>query len=210
MSDYINVLKDVNNEIELLMNDREEKTKQKAERSKKEPTAKKVKKPTKKEQQITELANNTVMPEHYFMVWTEKELKEMCRFLKYEDTIAVDTETMGVTWTTDEIVGISFYAPHRGYYVPLKHIEETCLPKELVIQYIKPILEDRNKKFLFHNFRFDAHILRHWTGINMECYFDTMIAAKLLDENQSAALKDLAPYYLGVEADKFSTIFGKQ
>ncbi|MEC0276923.1 DNA polymerase [Peribacillus frigoritolerans] len=57
--------------------------------------------------------------------------------------------------------------------------------------------------------KFDCHIMRHWMDIKIIPYLDTMLAAKLLDENTSAALKDLAPYYLKVEADKFSTLFGK-
>jgi DNA polymerase I len=212
MSDYTQVLQDVSNEIEQLLNERDEETKKKAERAKRGAKAKSAKKLTKKEQQILELANNTVLPEHYSIVWTEEDLKELTRFLTYEEAIAVDTETMGVNWPTDEIVGISFYAPHRGYYIPLKHIDEDvhCLPKELVANELRPILEDEKKKLLLHNAKFDCHILRHWMNIRIKPYFDTMIAAKLLDENTSAALKDLAPYYhLVDQADKYSTLFGK-
>jgi DNA polymerase-1 len=53
------------------------------------------------------------------------------------------------------------------------------------------------------------HILRNWMDIRIIPFFDTMIAQALLDENQSKALKDVAPYYLGVTADRFGSIFGK-
>ena len=49
----------------------------------------------------------------------------------------------------------------------------------------------------------------NWMGIDVDCYFDTMIAQALLDENQSKALKDLAPKYLKIPADRFSVLFGK-
>lgn len=205
-----------------LLEVREQKEKEREKRKLKTKT-----KLTKKELQIIELASYTVLPEHYKVVWTEDDLEEMCEFFKREEYIAVDTETMGVNPFVDEIVGFSMYAPHKGFYVPLKHKDDVnitkelisehmtvgvdyveCLPKELVIQKIKPILEDKNKKLLLHNAKFDMHVFRIWMGINITPYFDTMIAQWLLDENQSKALKDIAPLYLKVEADKFSTLFG--
>lgn len=173
---------------------------------------------------LFDIAKNVVMPTYYKTVWTEEDLKELCFWLKTQPMVAVDTETMGLEVFKDEIVGISFYAPNQGWYIPLKHwhdIGDTqppdgvigidyikCLPKSLVSQMLKPILEDRTKKFLFHNAKFDLHILHNWMGIDMMAYFDTMIAQALLDENVSKALKELAPRYLNIPADRFSTLFG--
>lgn len=53
------------------------------------------------------------------------------------------------------------------------------------------------------------HVLRNWMGIYLEPAFDTMIAQAVLDENRSKALKDLAPLYLKIPADKFGQLFGK-
>lgn len=197
--------------IEDLLDEREEKTKQKVARARTESKPKAIKKITKKEQQIIELANSTVLPDHYSTVWTMEDFTELCAWLKSETVIAVDTETMGVNSFKDNIVGISFYAPHKGYYLPLKHVDEdlVCLDKWMVQGALKPILEDENKKYLFHNAKFDCHILWNWMGIKIVPYFDTMIAAGLLDENTSKALKDLAPIYLKVPADKYGSIFGK-
>lgn len=218
-------------DVASILNEREEKTKKKTERAKKGVKPKSAKKLTKKELQILELSNRTVLPEHYEVIWTEDHLDEAVNWLTQHEIIAVDTETMGTTWYKDEIVGISMYAPTRGFYIPLKHRDEIddeeyekvrrnpnikvgidyvkCLPKDLVIRKIKPLLEDKSKKFILHNAKFDIHILRHWCGINLTAYFDTMIAQALLDENQSKALKDMAVLYLKVEADRYSTLFGK-
>lgn len=211
LSEYADLIKDSIVDIGNLLEEREEKAKQKAIRSKTEIKPKPVKKLTKKEQQITELARNTILPDYYHTVWTADEFREMCEWLESQPVVAVDTETMGVNSFKDDIVGISFYAPHKGYYLPLKCANEdfTCLPKYFVQGRLKRILEDENKKFLLHNAKFDCHILYNWLGIDMNPYFDTMIAAGLLDENTSKALKDLAPLYLKVPADKYSTLFGK-
>ncbi|MGA4519290.1 DNA polymerase [Solibacillus silvestris] len=211
MTNYENILRDSVVDIENLLEEREEKAKKKAVRAKSEVKPAAVKKVTKKEKQIEELAAMTILPDHYSTVWTEEDFEELCEWLKYHNTIAVDTETMGVNSFKDDIVGISFYAPHKGYYLPLKHDDPdvTCLSKEYVKGPLKRLLEAKNKKFLFHNYKFDAHVLHNWMDIDIKCYFDTMIAAGLLDENTSKALKDLAPLYLKVPADKFSTLFGK-
>lgn len=211
MTNYEDILqKDLAGELEGLLTERDEKTKKKTKRAKKGEDVKSVKKLTKKEQQIIDLANQTVLPDNYFLLWTEQELREAVSWLGKQSVVALDTETMGVNWTTDEIVGISFYAPDRGYYIPLKHRDEDihCLPKQLVIDILRPLFEEKDIKWLLHNYKFDAHIMRQWMGIKFNAYFDTMIAAALLDENQSKALKDLAPHYLKIEADKFSTLFG--
>ncbi|WMT39258.1 DNA polymerase [Paenibacillus sp. D2_2] len=197
-------------EVTDLFEIREAQTEQKRTRTRADLTEKSVaKKITKKEQQIIDLANNTVLPDYYHIVWTADELGDMCRWLRFQSVIAVDTETMGVNPFVDEIVGISVYAPHRGYYLPLKHTEETCLPREFVADMLRPIFEDRRIKFLLHNAKFDMHVLWNWMQIRLMPWFDTMIGQAILDENQSKSLKDMASYYLKVDADKFSTLFSK-
>ncbi len=199
---------------------------------------KSAKKLTKKEKQIHQMAEITLMPAHYSMVWTEAELDECVEWLSTHDVISIDTETMGVHPWLDEIVGISFYAPHRGFYIPLKHkdnienVEEIptevldaegnairaavvgvdyvkCLSKEVVTEKLRPLIEVADKKWLGHNIKFDMHVLRNWLGLRIKPWFDTMIGAAILDENQSKKLKDLAPYYLKVEAETFGKLFGK-
>lgn len=171
---------------------------------------KSVKKLTKKERQILETAQNTVLPDHYFTVWTEEDLRELCGWLEPLTEVAIDTETMGLQPFKDPIVGISFYAPHRGYYIPLRHAdpEVQCLPLELVAKVLKPLLEDPKKQWLLHNAKFDIHVLWKWLGIELKPFFDTMIAQALLDENQSKRLKDLATLYLKIPADNFNELFG--
>ncbi len=192
-------------------------------KEKKKPTKKKL---TKKEQQILEMAENTVMPMHYATVWTSEDLNRLCEWVAKQEVIAVDTETTGVNVFKDSIVGISLYAPHQGWYIPIKHldsVEETpsnprwlvgthyvkCLPKDLIIRKLKPLLEDPKKKLIWHNYKFDFHVLRRF-GIKVNCYFDTLVAQSLLDENVSKKLKDLAPLYLGIPSDTFSKLFGKE
>jgi DNA polymerase-1 len=205
-----------------------EKQKKKRNKEVKKEAPVKVKKLTKKQQQILELANETILPENYHVVWTEKQLDDMCDLLTLEEYVAVDTETTGINPFVNEIVGFSLWLPkfNCGYYVPLKHVDDIgsshppvggrvgidyvkCLSKDTVIKKVKPLLEDSKKKLILHNSKFDMHILYNWLGIKITPYFDTMIASALLDENQSKGLKELSGIYLKEPADKFSTLFGK-
>ena len=223
-------------EIESLLNAREETTKVKAERAKSATKKKKVKKLSKKEQQILDMARTTYLPSNYETVWTKEQLVAMVDYFKDKEYIAVDTETLGVQPFKDDIVGFSIYTPDKGYYVPIQHKDDittnveakesydnriangeelvlgrdyvSCLPRFMVHSLMKPLLEDGSKKFIGHNCKFDSHILRNWLSINIRWFYDTMIGQALLDENQSKRLKDMAPYYLKVEADTFGTLFG--
>lgn len=225
------VLEEISSVLEVL--DRKTETKRKKTQ---DTTKKSVKKLTKKQLQIQEMSQVTVLPEHYRTVWTITDLEALCKWLSEQKIVAVDTETTGLDTFRDTIVGISLYAPHQGWYIPLKHNADIkanaeamafykenggsaeltvgvdyvdCLPKHLVALKLRPLLEDPNRKFLFHNARFDMHILLNWMGIKVKPYFDTMVAAALLDENESKALKDLATKWLKIPSDRFSTLFGK-
>lgn len=191
----------------------------------------------KKERQIFHLAKEVVMPDNYHTIWTLPEMEKFISHIKQHTEIAVDTETTGLDiFNKDKIVGMSFYFDDTGYYIPLYHIDDiqhneiakeayeellksgrpevgkdfiACPEKQEVINYIRPILEDKTKQFIFHNAKFDIHVIKENLSINVEAYFDTLIAFKLLNENTSAKLKDLSVIYLGLPADKFSTLFGK-
>ncbi len=188
-----------------------------------------IKKLTKKQTQILELANATVFPDNYRIVWTEYDLNVLCGQLYTEEYISNDTETLGLDTFRDEIVGLSIWLPSYdlGYYIPLKHKDDIgdapaegtvgvdyvkCLPKDLVAKYLKPCLERRGLKIIGHNYKFDAHVLYNWLGIRTidNLYFDTMVASALLDENKPKNLKDLSGIYLKEPADRFTTLFGKE
>ena len=189
----------------------------------------------KRELQIIKIARETVLPLHYKTVWTEEDLEELVNWLSGLSIVAIDTETTGTDKYRDEIVGISFYAPHRGYYVPLKHVDDIrynkdayeefiegggegklvlgvdyvkCLPLELVKEKLKPILERKNLNKIFHNYGFDYHIIRRYLDVKVECAFDTMIAQAILDETQPKALKHMATHYLKIPSDTYSELFG--
>jgi len=211
---------------------------------KKKPRAKKEVKPTiikvtKKEQQLIDIAASTILPDDYFMCWTQQDVQHMVSFLEKCPLIAVDTETTGLHVFKDKIVGMSLFGMTRekerkGFYLPFRHYHDIrvspekrkeyeahkdtfilgrdfvlCLDKKDTADKLRPLLQDRSKKFLLANSKFDQHVMVNNLGIVVKPFFDVLIASRLIDENSIHKLKILATKYLGVEASTFSSLFGK-
>jgi DNA polymerase-1 len=111
---------------------------------------------------------------------------------------AFDLETTGLEeWTDDaQPVTIGFsWEPGTAVVVPLYHPEATWGDPSSVIRQLKSVLES-HPKLIGHNGKFDARWLAA-SGIFVNVYFDTMLAAHLLDENNSKGLKQLSQLHLG-------------
>lgn len=107
--------------------------------------------------------------------------------------IAVDTETDGLDYMTNNIIGISFATKNMGAYLPM----DKPWPSS-VLANLKNILENENKFFIYHNYGFDTKMFKR-LEINARCDFDTMIASWCLDENRRHGLKSLAKSLLNAK-----------
>jgi len=118
--------------------------------------------------------------------------------------IAVDTETQGLKWH-HKIIGVSFtFSEDDNYYIPFRHITEQHQPD--VDEFRATLNEMFNLPeavYVFHNYKFDYHMLRK-DGIvlNGEVH-DTMLMHYILDENSSHALKNLAENLIDSDAHKY-------
>lgn len=129
--------------------------------------------------------------------------------------MALDTETSGLNPLCDKIAGICLFAPGlKGVYVPVNHfsyitgqrVDAQLNPKDatrLFNEFIVP-------KVIFHNAKFDIRFMRNQLGVEIEPFWDTLIAAKLLNENErSHSLKPLHKKYVNpdIEDYKFDSLF---
>jgi DNA polymerase I len=149
-----------------------------------------------KAQTIRKMIENK--PENYHVINDFEAFVNMLSDLRKEEEFAIDTETTGLDYFKDKIVGISITLPKVDYhvYIPINHTEGKQLPEEYVLTKLKPILENPNQKKILFNAKFDIHMfIRH--GIRMQgVWFDGLVAMKLLNENEpSYALKNLATKY---------------
>jgi DNA polymerase I len=158
-------------------------------------------------------------PKNYHTVHTVEQLFNLKEMMSKEDEIAVDTETTGLDYFEDVIVGISFTLPKADYhcYIPVAHNHPDVkqLDRKYVLESLRELLESDELKKIYFNAKYDIHMFRRH-GIKMGGFhFDGLIAMKLLNENEpSYALKNLASKYgkfFGFvdKSATFEDLFGK-
>lgn len=138
-------------------------------------------------------------PKNYHTIITVDQLFQLKQDLEKETEIAIDTETTGLDYFTDSIVGISFTLPRADYsaYIPVAHnFDVKQLDRDYVLESLRELLESDDLKKIYFNAKYDIHMFRRH-GIKMGGFhFDGLIAMKLLNENEpSYALKNLATKY---------------
>ena len=125
--------------------------------------------------------NFKINTKEYQSIITEKSLDNWLKILNEQSVIAVDTETSSLNPLEADLVGVSFsYAPNKACYIPLAHKNIKGLKKKLVLEKIKPILEDSSIKKVGQNIKFDYVILKQ-NGIEINSIEDTMLLSYVLD-----------------------------
>lgn len=112
--------------------------------------------------------------------------------------IAIDTETNNsLDPLTCKLMGLCLYAPGlKAAYIPVNHRDPETkirLARQLTESDIKRELERvlaSGIKIITHNGKFEYEVLKCTCDICVESYWDTMVAARLLDENERYGLKE--------------------
>ena len=133
---------------------------------------------------------------------TEAKLEQLVNTLKQhtdpDKPVAWDTETTSLETHLADLVGLGCCWGDRDTdiaYIPTAHTEGTQLDKKLVLDTLKPILEDSKYPKAFQNAKFDRLVL-HYQGIELAgTVFDTMLASYVLNPEQTHNLGDLSERY---------------
>lgn len=110
--------------------------------------------------------------------------------------VAVDTETNNsLDPFTCKLMGPCLYTPgQKNAYIPINHVDLNTgerLSWQLTEQDIKEQFDRlKDTKVVMHNYHFDYEVLYCTCGCSMNIYWDTKVGANLLNENESAKLKD--------------------
>lgn len=137
-------------------------------------------------------------------------------FENSSEIIAVDTETMGLNYFTDYIVGISLCDGGDGLYLPLNHasyVYGTRLDGQLNVDEVAKVFEKymNSKKWIYHNGKFDLNVFKTAFGFDMPMpYWDTLIFAHLYKSNEEHGLKYIYNKYIAEEdegVNKFEKLF---
>ena len=127
---------------------------------------------------------------------TRQELHEYIDAAIENGIIAVDTETNNsLDPLTCKLMGPCIYTPgQKNAYIPVNHVDpvtKDLLPEQCTEEDIAEEFERlTGVKIIMHNGKFDYQVIKCTVGVSMPPYWDTMIGAKILDENErSAGLK---------------------
>lgn len=120
-------------------------------------------------------------------------------YVKYIDKsiengiIAVDTETNNSLDPLHcKIMGLCLYTPGmRACYIPVNHVDTDTrerLDWQLTEQDLaEQLVRLKDTKILMHNGKFDYQVIKCTCGVELKIYWDSLIAAKILDENEKSA-----------------------
>ena len=128
-----------------------------------------------------------------------KELNAVLAKLNAETVVAFDTETTGLDYDKDKLVGFSFcFDEKEAFYVPFAHFYlgvPNQISQEDAKAAIRKIFES---KVVGHNIKFDLHFVSRFLGVKtIEIYADSMILAWLINPESALSLDKLSEKLLG-------------
>ena len=153
-----------------------------------------------------EVSYETIYDEARLDVWLTK--------LQAAEYFAFDTETTSLDYMEAELVGVSFAIEQgEAAYVPVAHDYMDAPPqlaRELVLERLKPLLEDPDKPKVGQNLKYDTSVLANY-GLNMRgVRYDTMLESYVVDSTATRHDMDsLALKYLSYKTVHFEDIAGK-
>lgn len=126
--------------------------------------------------------------------------------------IAVDTETdNSLDPLTCKIMGLCLYTKNqKNTYIPVNHVNldtKERLDNQITESQIKEQLRrlvDNNVKIIMHNGKFDYQVIKCTCDIELPIYWDTMIGARILNENERAGLKEQYITKIDSSIEKYS------
>ncbi len=128
-----------------------------------------------------------------------KELNKILSLLKEDTLVAFDTETTGLDYEKDKLVGFSFaFNEEEAYYVPFGHFY-LGVPEQIDEENIKTAMRKIFKsKVVGHNIKFDMHFVsRFLEDDSLTVYSDSMILAWLVKSDTALSMDKLSEWYLG-------------
>jgi len=149
-------------------------------------------------------------PGIYRAVRSPEELDLWVSRAREAGTVAFDTETTGIDPMTAELVGFSLsLRAGEACYVPVTAPAGEGLGLEAVLPRLKTLMEDPEVRVVGQNIKFDYKVL-HRLGVRLRPWFDTMIAAWLLDADAgSYGMDRLAEVHLGMETLRYDSVVPK-
>lgn len=147
---------------------------------------------------------------NYEIIDNEKALKTLKSNLHETEICAVDTEASSKDSHSATLFGIAFSNGKWNCYVPMLDKDLKGISAKKVLREIKGVLENKGRKYIGHNMKYDYVLLRRH-GIHIKTmYFDTMLAAfECYGDLDFLNLGFLSEKLLGRKKTPFKEMLGK-
>ena len=148
--------------------------------------------------------------EDTIVITSKDEFKEYIDASISNNIIAIDTETNNsLDPITCKLMGACIYTPGKKQaYIPVNHVDKNTgerLPNQLLET---DIAEQFNRlmstNIVMHNAKFDIEVIHCTCDCDLVAYWDTELAARILDENEKAALKEQYRLHIDSTQEKYS------
>lgn len=151
-----------------------------------------------------------VYKEQTTVIYTIEDLHKYIDAALLNGDIAVDTETNNsLIPITCKIMGLCLYTQgQKNAYIPVNHVNPETrerLSNQVTEQDIKEELTRLNNiQIIMHNGKFDFEVIKCTCDTELDIYWDTMIASRILDENERANLKQQYISKIDPSIEKYS------
>ena len=133
------------------------------------------------------------------LITDNAELIKILSTFNADTLVAFDTETTGLDYNKDHLVGFSFCVNEKeAYYVPFAHFYLGIVDQISEADAKAAIRKIFHSKVVGHNIKFDLHfVTRFLEDESLEVYADSMILAWLINSNSALSLDKLSSALLG-------------
>ena len=146
----------------------------------------------------------------YCGVVSSEHLDKWVADVKEAGIFAFDCETDSIDSVSANPVGFSIsIKSEEACYIPVKAEGVNCIDKDIIREKLREILEDENIKIIGQNFKYDIKVLKQWGIYPRGLFFDTMIAAWMIDSSTPSNMDYLAETYLNYKTVHFDEIVEK-
>ena len=159
--------------------------------------------------------SEAVTYDSYETVFEEESLARVVSMTEEAGELSIDLETDSKLPMNARIVGFSLCpVPGRAFYVPVGHTDIMEAGKQMdidtVFSMLKPVLESEEIKKTGQNIKYEMLVLRNHGVTLRGIFFDTMLAAHLLDASRASyKLDELSRTELGHRMISYDDVTGK-
>ena len=166
---------------------------------------------TTKDNAIIKNKENPIDKKNYYLIDDINEIDNWIKEAEEIGEISVDTETNSLDPHQADLIGISLSTKiGKACYIPIGHKSKKNIDKNLVLEKLKPLLEDPSIQKIGQNIKFDF-IVFFKQGIEITSMEDTMLMSYVLDAGKNRHNMDtLAEIHLGHKTIAFKDLVGTE